>query len=505
LLQGTKIYFIFYYFHFFVLFSILLGKSLPVFIIFTTNLFKIGLVIVQDIPHGTIFSHDMNDYTPKCGSFCLTLCALFLFSFPLSANTEELWWKRFNDHTLDSLMEEAVTYNLDIRMAQDRILQARAAYRASLGAFYPDFTLAAGWQRDRESRHMTSILSPATYESYYSGQIKTSLTLDIFGHLRKEAEARKAAYRASRAERDVALLTLCKEVASTYYSLCTTRRLIEVLNSNIATQSEIARITEARYEAGLESKLDVTQALSTLYNTQAGITTYKSDEIAYISQLAVLLGAAPRLFGEHLQITDTLPDIAYLIPDTIGMATLRDRPDLRQAEWLIDEQAAELGVARKAWLPTFLINGYIGLLSHELDDLLNHHSYAWQIEPVMQWTIFDGGQRTQNIRQQRAALQEQVDHYNQLLLTAMHQVESSVMAYRQSLEQVAALSRAVEQAQASLQLSMELYKMGLTSFINVVQAQQSVLQYQTAWVTASNKALQNLITFYTAISPGFTE
>lgn len=447
----------------------------------------------------------MNNDKLKYGSFFLTLCLLFAFTFPASANPDGMWWKRFNDPTLDSLIQEAVAYNYDIRMSQERILQARAAYRSSLGAFYPEFSLNAGWMRDKESRHMTRVLSPSTYESYYSGQIKSSLTLDIFGQLRKASEARKAAYRASRAEHDVVILTLCKEVASTYYSLCATRLLIEVLNNNIATQSEIARITEARYEAGLESKLDVTQALSTLYNTQAGITTYKSNEIAYISQLAVLLGVSPRLFGESLPQTATFPDIEFLIPDTIGMATLRDRPDLKQEEWLIDEQAAELGVARKAWLPSFLINGYVGLLSHELDDLLHHHSFAWQIEPVMQWTIFNGGQRTQNIRQQRAALQEQVDHYNQLLLTAMQQVESSVMAYRQGLEQVRALTLAVEQANASLLLSMDLYKMGLTSFINVVQAQQSVLQYQTSLVTASNTALQNLITFYTAISPGLTE
>ncbi len=447
----------------------------------------------------------MNNNKLTRGILCPLLCILFLLPLPASADADALWWKRFDDPKLDSLMAEAIHYNDEIRMAQARILQARAAYRASLGAFYPDFTLNAGWQRDGESRHMTSVLTPATYESYYSGQIRTSLTLDIFGQLRKTAEARKAAYRASRAERDVVMLTLCKEVASTYYSLCATRLLIEVLNNNIATQSEIARITEARYEAGLESKLDVTQALSTLYNTQAGITSYRSDEVAYISQLAVLLGAAPRLFGESVQGIGTFPDIEYLIPDTISMATLRDRPDLKQEEWLIDEQAAELGVARKAWLPTFLVSGYVGLLSHDLDDLLHHHSYAWQIEPVMQWTIFNGGQRTQNIRQQRAALQEQVDHYNQLLLTAMQQVESSVMAYRQGLEQVRALSRAVEQANASLQLSMDLYKMGLTSFINVVQAQQSVLQYQTALVTASNMTLQNLITFFTAISPSITE
>lgn len=425
-----------------------------------------------------------------------------IFVLPAVAQNGQGWWKKLGSNRLDSLMQEAFIHNLDLQTAQDRILSARSAYRASLGAMAPQLSIQTGWIREKNSGHLTSHVTPSTFESYYSGLIKGSLTVDIFGQLRKASEARRAAYKAQIVERETVMLTLSKEVASAYMNLCSTQRLIKVIGANINRQQEIVRITQARYEAGLVSQLDVAQAQTTLSSTKADITQYKSQATAYVAQLAVLLATEPQALNQQLEGGNELADVQLLLPDSIPIEVLRLRPDLRQAEWLIDEAAAALGANRKEWLPTFLINGYIGLMSHHLNDLLHNRSWSWQVEPVMQWTLFSGGQRVENIRQARYALQEQVNNYNLLMFTAMQQVETSAMAYEQSQHQVQALYEAVEHAENSLLLSSDLYKMGLTSFINVVQAQQSVLQYQTSLVSARNNAIQNLITLLVALSPG---
>ena len=426
---------------------------------------------------------------------------LFLFS-SVGAQAPTQWWLVMHDPHLNALMEEAFVSNIDVRMAQDKMLSARAAYRASLGAFLPQLEVDAGWQREQTSRHLTTLVTPATFESYYSGLLKGSLTIDIFGQLRKASNAQHAAFKAQDIERSVVKLTLSKEIASAYVSLCSTKMQIAVLSANIQQQEEIVKITQARYEAGLVSKLDVEQAFTTLCSTRADITQYRSQENAYLAQLAVLLETDPQSLDERLVVADHLPYKAIMIPDSLAMEHLRERPDLRQAEWLIEAQRATLGATQKEWLPTFLVNGYIGLMAHDTREMTHHHSVAWMVEPTMQWTLFSGGQRVQAIKQARYALNQQIDQYNLLLHTAIQQVETSATAYRQCCLQVNALEEAVGHAETSLELSSELYKMGLASFINVAQAQQDVLQYQTSWVAAQNKALQNYISFMVATSRG---
>lgn len=469
------------------------------------NIFLTPSVIILDLTFFILQTSIMKSERTSITLFAhRTLCLLIglIFVLPALAQDGQGWWKKLGNNRLDSLMQEAFIHNLDLQTAQDRILSARSAYRASLGAMAPQLSIQTGWIREKNSGHLSSRVTPSTFESYYSGLIKGSLTVDIFGQLRKASEVRRAAYRAQIVERETVMLTLSKEVAATYMNLCSTQWLIKVLSANIDRQQEIVQITQARYDAGLVSQLDVAQAQTTLSSTKADITQYKSQATAYVAQLAVLLATEPQALKQQLEGSNDLPDVQLLLPDSIPIEMLRLRPDLRQAEWLIDEAAAALGANRKEWLPTFLINGYIGLMSHHLNDLLHARSWSWQVEPVMQWTLFNGGQRVENIRQARYALQEQVNNYNLLMFTAMQQVETSAMAYEQSQHQVLALYETVKHAENSLLLSSDLYKMGLTSFINVVQAQQSVLQYQTSLVSARNNAVQNLITLLVALSPG---
>ncbi len=421
---------------------------------------------------------------------------------PVDATTGGHWWSQIGDTVLDRLMDEALKRNHEVDMAEQRILQARAAYRAKLGALAPDVTLGAGWVRTRSSQRLTGRLLPSTLESYYDGRASGQWTVDLFGKLRKAAEAGRAAYRAARAERDVVQLTLSKEVAGAYLSLCAMRQLVGVTEENIRSQQEIVRLTEARYAAGLASKLDVAQALSTLYHTEASITTYRSDAASYSYQLAVLLGVTPEAVTPLLVEADSLPQMTIADSLTFTWTQLRQRPDLRQQEWIIDEQSATLGVARKAWLPTILVEGEWGVAAHRPGQLWRHESTTWQVAPVVQWTLFNGGARTAEIRQAKAAMQEQVDQYNELLLTAAQQAESAAVALSEGRKQAERLYAAVGQAEESLRLSLELYKMGLTTFLNVMQAQQSVLQYQTAWVTARQATWQQAVALWVALSEG---
>jgi outer membrane protein TolC len=162
-------------------------------------------------------------------------------------------------------------------------------------------------------------------------------------------------------------------------------------------------------------------------------------------------------------------------------------------------------VSRAEWLPTFFVTGEIGVASHDLDRLFDHPSMVWQIAPVMKWTIFNGGQRAAAVASSKAALQSSIDSYNLTVLTAMQEVENAIAAYQDAMKQTVELRSAVAEARRSFELSIDLYKQGLSAFINVVDAQQSLLSYETSLVSAQSNTLLSLIELYQALGGGWSE
>ncbi|MEG1587328.1 MAG: TolC family protein, partial [Bacteroidales bacterium] len=192
-----------------------------------------------------------------------------------------------------------------------------------------------------------------------------------------------------------------------------------------------------------------------------------------------------------------------LIPVNVPAGLLRQRPDIRAAEYQIAAQTATLGVARSEWFPSFFLSGDIGVASKDMDNLFTKPSLVWQIAPVVKWTIFNGGQRAAAVSSAKAALQSSIDSYNLTVLTALQEVDNSITAYKNSVKETVELRTAAAEAEKSFELSIDLYKMGLSAFINVVNAQQSLLTYQTALVSAEGNTLLYLIQLYQALGGGW--
>ncbi|MGL4293619.1 MAG: efflux transporter outer membrane subunit [Bacteroidales bacterium] len=417
---------------------------------------------------------------------------------------EELWWRSFNDPLLDSLMQSGMKNNWNLSIAHQRVLQARAVMRGAYGGFFPSFDLAAGWNRGRSSQNLTGqTLANDPYSSYFNATINMNWEIDVFGSVRNQVKTQKNNYRASKADYYASMVSVAASLGSAYINLRTSQRLLDVMASNIATQQEVVRITEARYNAGLASMLDVSQAKSTYYNTRAGIAAYETSENNYINTIAVLIGVIPDEIRQALQAPAPFPQTNKLVPVSIPAALLRQRPDIRAAEYQIAAQTGALGVARSEWFPSFFITGDIGVASKEMDKLFTKHSLIWQIQPVMKWTIFNGGERAAAVSSAKASLQSSVDSYNQTVLTALQEVDNAIMAYKNSVRETLELRSAASEAERSFELSLDLYKMGLSAFINVVNAQQSLLSYQTALVNSEGGSLLYLIQLYQALGGGW--
>ena len=178
----------------------------------------------------------------------------------------------------------------------------------------------------------------------------------------------------------------------------------------------------------------------------------------------MLLGQFPQQVVQGLSDPAPLPDYMEVVGVDVPASLIRRRPDIRQAERQVEAQAALLGAAKRDWLPRFFLDGSIGYASSELKSLPRAGSLSWQIAPSMSWTLFNGGQRTNNIRLNRAQLDEAITQYNQTVLTAMQEAATAMSAYTNSIEQIVATRQAFVQSQTALTLSLDLYKQGLTTF-----------------------------------------
>ena len=415
---------------------------------------------------------------------------------------DDQWWKVFEDTTLDSLIHLAMEQNPSVLMAINRIDQAKAQWRISQSDFYPSLTFNGGWTRQQTSGNLGTG-SPQTWTGYYSASVQMSWQLDVFGVIREKAKAQKELYAASKEEYNATMVSLCAEVASAYFNLREVQQELDVLRRNAVSQEAVVKITESRYKTGLVSKLDVAQAKSVYYSTLASIPTTEANVIQYLNTLAVLLGLYPQDVTDALSDTKPLPD--YMEPVGVGVPgeLLLRRPDVRGAERQVNAQAALLGASKRDWLPEFFLNGSFGYASDDLKDVGKKGSMTWSIAPSMTWNLFNGGRNLQEERLQRAQLDESINQFNQTVLTAVQEVDNAMSAYKNSIKQIVACKEMVYQGKEAFELSLDLYKQGLTPFQNVLDAQRSLLTYENTLVKAKGYSLVCLVQMYQALGGGW--
>lgn len=410
---------------------------------------------------------------------------------------EDAWWGVFGDATLDSLIRLSMQQNLSAEMAISRMEQARRSLYIEQAAFLPTIGVSGGWSRQQSGGNTGG--GSRSWSGQYNLTAQMSWELDLFGGIRQRVKAQRSQFRATEEEYRGVMVSLCAQVATAYFQLRQYQQEREVLKHNCESQLAVVNLTEARNRSGLASKLDVAQARQVYYGTLAQQPAIEASVIRAMNQLAVLLGEYPQDVVEGLSEPAPLPEYMEPVGIDVPAALLRRRPDVRQAEQQVEAQAALLGAAKRDWLPRFFINGSVGYASSELKRLPRAESMAWEIAPSMSWTLFNGGQRVNNIRLSRAQLDETIVQYNLTVLQAMQEAANAMAAYGNSISQIVATRQAFNQSQTALALSLDLYKQGLTTFQSVLDAQRSLLSYEESLVQAQAGSLLSLVQMYQAL------
>ncbi len=423
--------------------------------------------------------------------------------FTQTMPTDDGWWKTFNDPLLDSLVSKGIERNYDVLTAYHRMEIARQTLKQASSQYYPALTFNGGWTKSRSSGAMTTSSTPASTISYFSLGIDMSWEIDLFGKITAQARDKKALWQASRAQYVGTMVSISSSIASYYIGLRIYQAEQRVAMEHLESQKKVVEITEARHEAGLVSMLDVSQARTVYYATQATIPPLETAIRGSMNAIAVLLGEDIEDVVAMLTPGVPLPDCHHLVPAGVPANLLRRRPDIVAAEYNLAAYAAELGIAKKDFLPTLTLNGSIGTEAHRAGDLFSNNSLTYTIAPTLSWTLFDGFARRSAVASAREMMEIGIEEYNLTVLTAVQEVDNAMAAYANALRAIDLTEKVVEESQRSFDLSIDLYKQGLTPFSNVVDAQMNLLQYSDSRVTAQGRALTALIDLYKALGGGF--
>ena len=417
--------------------------------------------------------------------------------------TDDEWWHTFYDPMLDRLIAKTVANNFDVAAAVKRIDMARNVVREAEAGYYPTITLNGGWSQTQQAGALGSPVGKSTRSSAFSLGANMNWEVDVFGRVRANAKAQKAAMNVARADYNAVMVSLCAKVATAYMQLRTCQKQLAVNQAHISSQEKVVKITEARFEAELADMLDVTQARIVLFNTQSTLPGIESKIRTLINTLSILVGEYPGALAADLAVETPLPGYHIAVDTGVPADILRRRPDIQQAEMTLAQYAAQIGIAKKDFLPTLSFTGSIGTEAHKAGNLFGNHSLSYSIAPQLSWTLFDGLARNYKVAEAKLQFEAAIDDYNLTVMNAVGEVDNALQEYDATLKSIDLQQKVVEQSEKSLRLAINLYKTGLTPFSNVVDGQMNWLTSQNQLVELEGEALTSLITIYQALGGGW--
>lgn len=420
-----------------------------------------------------------------------------------------MWWKTFNDPELDSLVDRAVQSNLDLRIAEARVREARTQYRIASADLWPTASASGSYARAGTSHHqpvLGSLPRPANVpfeNDVYQAGFDASWELDVFGGKRRAVEAAKADVAAIEFGQRATVMTLLGDVARNYADLRGYQRRLAIANENITAQEAALAITRNRFTNGVTSDLDVQQASTLLASTLAEVPTLESAIQASIHRLSVLLGQPPGALQTELSSSIPIPAAPPEVPVGLPSDLMLRRPDVQAAERQLAAATANIGVATADLFPKFSLTGVAGFQSVSASDWFTSGSKFWSVGPSIQWKIFDAGRIRASIKVQNARQEQALANYEQTVLAAFEDVENALVFYAKEQVRQRSLGDAVKSSQNSLVLAQKLYANGLTDFLNVLEAERSLYQAQDQLVQSERTVSVDLIALYKSLGGGW--
>lgn len=411
------------------------------------------------------------------------------------------WQDFFTDPRLQQLIGAALANNRDLRVAVLNIKQARAQYQITRADQFPTVGIGASGSR-------TPNATGGITSAYTAGFTVSAWELDFFGRIQSLKASALAEYLATEEGRKATQISLIASVANAYLNLLADDELLAITRQTLVTREDSGKLSQLRFDNGVASELDVRQAQSLTEQARATLAQQLRQRALDVNALTLLVGQPPTMqttgaavAGTGLSNTLVMTDLPVGLPSEV----LINRPDIRQAEQLLLANNANIGAARANFFPRVSLTAGVGSGAAHLSDLFKSGSYGWTFAPQIVLPIFDAGRNQAGLDSARVGRDIAQAQYEKAIQTAFREVADALAGRANLGEQLRAQQAQADAESVRFKLSDLRYKNGVSSYLDLLDAQRSLFTAQQAVVEIRLLQLQNQVALYKTLGGGWTE
>lgn len=413
------------------------------------------------------------------------------------------WFDLFHDDTLNQLVNTALAQNFDVRIAAERVLEARAQYGITRANLFPTLDASGQFAATRSSSIGSfPFIAPGTNlaVSYTQAGLQFNWELDLWGRLRRLAESARAQYLASEDAQRGVIISLISDVMNDYFDLREQDLELQIGQQNRDAAQDNLRLIQLRKDRGAANALDLHQAEQFLYTTTAQIASVRRSIAQSEDALNLLLGKAPGEVprGRNLDQITLPPEVPAGLPS----ALLERRPDIREAEQNLIAANAQIGAARALFFPDISLTGFLGSQSRALAGMFTGPARVESIGPNALLPIFHAGLRA-GVQLTEAQEREMLVTYQKTIYTALSEVSDALAAYQHTRDQRAEEEKLVTALSESVRLSELRYRGGLDSYLQVLDAERNLFGGQLTLAELRLLELESVVQLYRALGGGW--
>jgi multidrug efflux system outer membrane protein len=440
---------------------------------------------------------DVNVDVPE--TYQYTYSEAYAPSAPEKLAVTDRWWTVFGDSELDRMVEEALQYNWDLKLAAARVLESRAQYVQVRAERFPQLDSQASWDRRRyggsrsasgDTLNTYEMSAPAVFE------------VDLWSRLAKASKASWDDILREEESRHTVAQTIVAETIRLYLEMEAAERRLQIAYQSIEAFERSLKIVNTRYSRGLTSTLDIRQARRILAQAEVLVPEFRQQRGIAQQQLAVLLGRYPETKPARSQPEDYYRRLEP-VPPGLPSALLMRRPDVRAAETQLKALTGRIGVAKAERFPTITLTGSYGWRTNEFNSWLSSDSVIWNLTRSVVQPVFNAGQLKARQRAAEARYQQGVAEYAKVVLTAFREVESALLTRRMQLERRQRELKFLKEARATQRVAQNRYLRGLADYLDVLDAQQTRFQAEDRLVLVDLRIYSNRVALHRALGGGW--
>ncbi|HEX6704090.1 MAG TPA: TolC family protein [Albitalea sp.] len=415
------------------------------------------------------------------------------------------WWRLYQSPTLDRLVLDALAANTDLRVAAANLARAQAGLEHADAAARPSTTLQAapGYAR-RSAEEELRPGKPLPNNTVYGVGAAVSYQLDLFGQVSRSIDAARADVGSARAAHDAVRVTVVAETTRAFLEACSLGRELVVARRSIELQAQSTRLVQALDRAGRGNSLDVTRSRAQEDQVRASLPSLQSQRRLALYRLAVLTGHVPQDFPKDVEACSVEPRLARAIPVGDGAELLRRRPDVRRAEFELLSATARIGVATSELYPRISLGASIGSVGLA-KNFLDADTFKFSLGPLITWQFPDRSRTRARIHLAEAEQQATVARFDGAVLNALKETESALDTYARDLERRAILERARENAARAAHDTEQLFALGRSGHLPVLDAQRTLTSVEQSVALADSKLAADQVNLFLSLGGGWED